>query len=188
LHRNSTIPISKEEQFQTVSPNQKSVVVRVFQGDARKVKDNIELGKLEVNNLPPGPAGTPINIRFTYDLNGILEVEAYMPGGKKQRAVLTNHVKGLNQQQIQAAVHRLQQLKFYPREDLGNQRLARYCERLIGELHPSQRSQLDSALDFFEAAMVSGDRESCETAKSALLMTLSSLGIDYDEQNSDENA
>jgi molecular chaperone HscC len=186
LHRNSTIPISKEEQFQTVSPNQKSVVVRVFQGDARKVKDNIELGKLEVNNLPPGPAGTQINIRFTYDLNGILEVEAYAPGGAKQRAILTNHVKGLNQQQIQAAVQRLQQLKFYPREDLGNQRLARYCERLIGELHPSQRSQLDSALDFFEAAMLSSDRGACEEAKTALLMTLSSLGIEYDERNSDE--
>jgi molecular chaperone HscC len=188
LHRNSTIPISKEEQFFTVSPNQRAVVVRVFQGDARKVKDNLELGKLEINNLPPGPAGTPINIRFTYDLNGILEIEAYTPGGQKQRAVLTNHVKGLNQQQIQDAVQRLQELKFYPREDLGNQRLARFCERIIGELHPSQRTQLDAALDFFEAAMLSGDRETCESAKSSLLMTLSSLGIDYDEYSSEENS
>lgn len=187
LHRNSTIPISKEEQFQTISPNQKCVVVRVFQGDSRRVKDNIELGQLEVNNLPPGPAGMQINIRFTYDINGILEVEAYTPGGQKHRTVLTNHVKGLSGQQIQAAVQRLQQLKFYPREDLGNQRLARFCERVIGELHPSQRAQLDAALDMFEGAMISGDRESCESAKMALLMTLSSLGIDYDEQSGDDN-
>ena len=94
-----------------------------------------------------------VHIRFTYDLNGILEVEAYTPGGRKQSTVLTNHVQGLSQQQVRAAVERLQQLKFYPREDLSNQRLAKFCERVIGELHPSQRSQLDMALDVYESAL-----------------------------------
>lgn len=188
LHRNSTIPISREEIFSTVTPNQREVEVRVFQGDARKVADNIELGKLSVVGLPSGPAGIPIHIRFSYDLNGILEVEAYSPGGKKHRTVLTNHVKGLSQEQIHAAVKRLEELKFYPREDLGNQRLARFCERRIGELHPSQREQLDSALDYYEAALNRSDRSEFEAAKQMLLMTLSSLGIEYEEESLDDNS
>lgn len=183
IHRNSTIPISREEVFSTVSPNQTEVEVRVFQGDARKVADNIELGNLQVKNLPAGPAGMPIHIRFTYDLNGILEVEAYTPGGSKHSAVLTNHVQGLNQDQIRAAVSRLQELKFYPRENLENQRLARFCERVIGELHPSQREQLDMALDMYETALNrASNQEEFNRARDALLMTLSSMGIDYDQQ------
>ena len=146
------------------------------------------MGNLSVVGLPSGPAGIPIHIRFSYDLNGILEVEAYSPGGKKHRTVLTNHVKGLSQEQIHAAVKRLEELKFYPREDLGNQRLARFCERRIGELHPSQREQLDSALDYYEAALNRSDRSEFEAAKQMLLMTLSSLGIEYEEESLDDNS
>jgi molecular chaperone HscC len=188
LHRNSTIPISVEEVFSTVRPNQREVEVRVFQGDARRVEDNIELGKLRVENLPPGPSGAPIHIRFTYDMNGLLEVEAYAPGsGKKFRTVLTNHVRGLSPQQIAQATERLQSLKFYPREDLQNQRLARFCERMLGELSPHQREELDQALDAFEDAMARSDRELFDSARQTLLIVLSSLGIDYDESNVDQH-
>ena len=186
LHRNSTIPLSREEIFNTIAPNQREVEVRVFQGDARKVADNVELGVLHVKDLPPGPTGTPIHIRFTYDLNGILEVEAYSPGGKKHRTALTNHVRGLNKEQIQEALQRIQQLKFYPREDLRHQKLARFCERMLGELHPEQRKQLDGALDLFEDAMAKSDRNEFEFARQALMITLSSLGIEYKEASDDD--
>ena len=186
LHRNSTIPTSREEVFSTVRANQQQVEVRVFQGDARRVADNVELGRLTVANLPPGPAGSEIRIRFTYDVNGILEVEAYAPsGGRKFRTVLTNNVKGLSRDEIDQAVARLQQLKFYPSEDLEAQRLARFCERMLGELHPSQREHLDRTLDMFEEVMARGDRETFNEARTTLLMVLSSLGIEYDESSSE---
>ena len=178
LHRNSTIPISKEEVYSTVSTNQTAVKVRVYQGDARKVADNVLLGELEVSSLPPMPEGSPFYIRFTYDMSGVLEVEAYAPGGKKFRTVLTNHIKGLSPKSVEAAKRRISELKFYPREDLGNQQLARYAERMLGELHPTQRHQLDGALDSFEAAMNRADRNEFTVAKQQLLMCLSALGLD----------
>ncbi|MGB7323666.1 MAG: molecular chaperone HscC [Rubripirellula sp.] len=180
LHRNSTIPISKEELYSTVSANQTSVTIKVYQGDARKVADNVLLGELEVSPLPPGPAGNPFYIRFTYDMSGVLEVEAYAPKGKKFRTVLTNHVKGLSPKAVQAAKRRIGELKFYPREDLANQQLARFAERMLGELHPSQRNQLDGTLDAFEAAMIRADRNEFEMARQQLLMCLSALGLDPD--------
>ncbi len=179
IHRNSTIPISREEEFFTVSPNQREVEVRIFQGDARRVADNLELGTLSVKDLPASPEGTPVRIRFTYDLNGILEVEAYTPGGKKHSTVLTNHVRGLDESAVRTAIARLQELKFYPRENLEYQRLARFCERVIGELPEAQRAQLDMSLDVFEAALNSNDFEQVEAAKLHLLTTLSSLGIEH---------
>ena len=178
IHRNSTIPISSEQVFSTVSPNQRSVTVRVFQGDARRIDDNVFLGDLEVTGLPPGPAGSPFYIRFTYDISGALEVEAYAEGGKKSRTILTNHVKGLDAKLTESAKQRIRELKFYPREDLANQQLARYAERMLGELHPAQRQQLDQVMDIYEAAMNRSDREEFDSARQMLLICLSSLGLD----------
>lgn len=184
LHRNSTVPISREEVFATMVANQPAVTVRVFQGDSRKVADNVELGSLEVSSLPPGPAGSPFHIRFTYDMSGVLEVEAYSPGGKKFRTLLTQNVGGLSKKAIEAAKRRIKELKFYPREDIENQQLARYAERMLGELHPSQRQQLDEMLDVYEAAMNRADRHEFEQARQMLQMCLSSLGLAPDGDSS----
>ncbi len=184
LHRNSTIPISREQVFSTVVANQQSVTVKVFQGDARKVADNVLLGVLEVSSMPPGPAGSPFYIRFTYDLSGVLEVEAYAPGGKKFHTVLTNHVKGLSPKAVEAARKRIKEMKFYPREDLANQQLARFAERMLGELHPTQREQLDGALDAYEAAMNRADRTEFAAAQQYLLLCLSALGLDPNGERS----
>ena len=140
IHRNTTIPVSREELVYTVVANQREILVRVFQGEGRKVKDNLLLGELRVEGIPPGPAGTEIALRFTYDINGILEVEAFIQATqKKYRTVLTNHASGLSQEQIDEAIRRLQSLKFYPRDDVENQRLVLYSERIVGEISPFQR-------------------------------------------------
>ncbi len=147
--------------------------------------DNIALGSLLVKDIAPGPAGQPIYIRFTYDLNGLLEVEAYSTGGTKHRTVLTNHVHGLNEDQIKDAIDRLQALKIYPRENLEYQKLARFCERMLGEINREERKQLDRALDYFEDAIASSNKEECERAEEILKAVLAELGIEYFE-NDDE--
>ena len=180
IHRNTTIPVSREKLFSTVTPNQLEVNVVVYQGEHRRVEQNLKIGELKVTGLPPGPAGKEFCIRFTYDLNGILEVEAYVPDSpKKYRAVLTHNARGLSEAELNEAVQKLQMLKYYPREDMENQRLLRYCERLVGEVSPFQRPQLEQAIDFFEAAMSSGDKEAVESAQGTLLQTLSMLGYEF---------
>ncbi|MCC7474276.1 MAG: Hsp70 family protein [Pirellulales bacterium] len=180
IHRNTTIPVSKEEPFQTVAPNQREVNVVVYQGEHRRVEKNFKIGELKVTGIPPGPAGKQFFVRFTYDINGILEVEAYLPESpKKFRTVLTQHAKSFDKQELEDAVRKLQSLKYYPREDLVNQRLLRYCERLVGEVSPFHRSELEAAIDTFEAAMSSGEREAVEFAHNGLLQILSTLGYEF---------
>ena len=186
IHRNTTIPVSREEVFHTLTPNQRSVTIRVYQGEGRKVADNVKLGELVVDDIPPGPADQEIYIRFTYDLNGILEVEAMAAdSGRKHQAILTNHVSGLSQAEIHSAVKKLQDLKFYPREQLDGQRLLRFCNRAIGEVSPLHREQLEMAIAGFEAAMQGTDREEYEHSHKSLLMTLSALGLDYRDSEDD---
>ena len=184
INRNTTIPVSKEEVFSTVSPNQTEVRLRVFQGEGRKVKDNLELGELEISGIPPGPAGQPVNVRFTYDINGLLEVEAIIPeSGQRFKVLLTNHCSSMSEAEVQRAVSNLQKIKFYPRDDLRNQRLVLFCERMVGEVSPVHRQQLETAIDQFENGMAAGDVTLFEATRSQLLQTLSLLDIEYSDED-----
>lgn len=191
IHRNTTIPVSREEIFGTMTANQTEILLQIYQGESRRVKDNLKLGELKVTGIPPGPAGQQIGVRFTYDLNGILEVEAYIPQtGRRFVTVLTNHARHLSEAEIAAAVERLRAVKFYPRDDVENQRLVLFVERMIGEAPPMQRETLEEALTAFESAMAAGDREQFAAIRHGLLIMLSSLGIEYDghhEQPGPEN-
>ncbi|MCC6508813.1 MAG: Hsp70 family protein [Pirellulaceae bacterium] len=187
IHRNTTIPVSRESVFCTIEPNQYTVKLKVYQGESRKVKDNLALGELSVDGLPPGPPGTEFVVRFTYDTNGILEVEAFVPAtGKKYSTVLTQPQSSLSEDEVAEAVKRMQAVKFYPRDELENQRLLRYCERLVGEVSPMHREQLESAIDVWEAAMSSGDREFFLRAREGLLIVLSQLGYEFESDSGAE--
>jgi molecular chaperone HscC len=180
IHRNTTIPVSREQIFSTISPNQQEVKVEVYQGEHRRVEENLKIGQLSVTGIPPGPPGKQVCIRFTYDLNGILEVEAYLPDSSKRfRTVLTHNARGLSKEELDEAVRKLQSLKYYPRQDMQMQRLLRYCERLVGEVSPYQRPQLEAAIDSFESAMGTGDKQAVEYAQNGLLQTLSMLGYEF---------
>ena len=188
IHRNTTIPVSKEHVFSTMVPNQREVQVDVYQGENRKVENNLKIGELRVTGVPPGPAGQDVFIRFTYDLNGILEVEAYVGSSEKKfSTVVTQHAVDLTDTELEEAVSRMQQLKYYPREDMANQRLLRYAERMVGEVSPFQREQFEDAIDMFEQAMNSGDRETVEAARDTLEQVLMLLGIDPDTQEDPSN-
>jgi molecular chaperone HscC len=86
---------------------------------------------------------------------------------------------GLTKKDIDKAVREMQQFKFYPRDEIENQRLLLFCERIVGEVSPFQRQELEAAIDTWEQALSSGDREFFESTKSGLLVMLSSLGFPF---------
>ena len=76
IRRNTPIPASHSEVFYTMFDNQKAVEVTVFQGEAPDALDNIEIGRFVVEGLRQVPAGNPIVLDFSIDINGILQVRA----------------------------------------------------------------------------------------------------------------
>lgn len=180
VHRNTTIPVSKEHPVATMHPNQTTVQIEVYQGEHRMVEKNHRLGELSVKGIPAGPAGQTIFVRFTYDLNGILEVEAYPEGREenKQRVVIASHASDLTEEELSLAVKRMNELKYYPREDQESQRLLRYAVQCVGEVSTFQREQLEVAIDAFEHSMAAVDKELVESSRMTLLQVLSSLGFE----------
>jgi molecular chaperone HscC len=169
IHRNSTIPTSRVERVQTVAANQTTLEVKIYQGESRRVEDNLFLGEFEVKGIPPGPAGQPVDVRFTYDLNGVLEVEAAVVETKKSVShVVTRHARGLSAKQIAEAVRQMEKLKTHPREEAVNRLLLRRAERLYQELPLEGRVVLGQLLDGFEDALSKQNEEAIDRNRTAL--------------------
>ncbi len=91
IDRNTTIPVEKKKVFSTAADNQTAVEVHVLQGEREMAEDNKTLGKFILDGIPPAPRGVPqIEVTFSIDANGILNVTAVDKAtGKKQDITIT---------------------------------------------------------------------------------------------------
>lgn len=76
IRRNTPLPASRSELFETLVDNQPIVQIDIYQGESSDVRFNHRVGKLTVEGLSPMPAGNPIIVQFDLDLNGVLRVTA----------------------------------------------------------------------------------------------------------------
>ncbi|HEX4839749.1 MAG TPA: Hsp70 family protein, partial [Rhabdochlamydiaceae bacterium] len=87
VERNTTIPTQKKQVFSTAADNQPAVTIVVLQGERKMAKDNKEIGRFDLSDIPPAPRGMPqIEVAFDIDADGILHVSAKdLKTGKEQK-------------------------------------------------------------------------------------------------------
>ena len=116
IERNSTVPTSKSQDFTTFEDYQDHVDVSVYEGERAMVKDNNFLGKFTLKDIPKSLRGVPkIQVTFTIDTNGILQVRAEDAKSQKKSEIQIANEKGrLTQNDIQKM---LQEAEKYKGED-----------------------------------------------------------------------
>lgn len=135
IPRNCTVPVSREESFYPLSDRQTQVVVGVYQGESPWVRNNIQLGELAVPLGPPAQGGDRgVRVRFTYDVNGILQVEAWsLAGGERHELLLQQGEATLSVEELRVRIAALDALKVHPREQQENVALLARAERVYEE-------------------------------------------------------
>ena len=163
IERNSVLPSSKVQTYCTSRDNQTLLTVNVYQGENRYAKDNTLLGSVQIR-VPAAPQGEQtIGVRFTYDINGILEVDVAAKAGQTAHLLLKSG--DISQTEAQRRMRELAALKLHPRDQEQNRALIARGERLyaitVGEL----RTQVAAALDWFQKQVAS--QEALQIARAA---------------------
>ncbi|MCY3975447.1 MAG: molecular chaperone DnaK [Simkaniaceae bacterium] len=101
VERNTTIPTQKKQIFSTAADNQPAVTIVVLQGERKLAKDNKEIGRFDLTEIPPSPRGIPqIEVSFDLDADGILHVSAKDLGSGKEQKIRIEAKSGLNEDEI----------------------------------------------------------------------------------------
>ena len=104
IERNSTIPTSKSETFSTAADNQPQVEIHVLQGEREMSSDNKSLGRFLLDGIAPAPRGVPqIEVTFSLDANGILNVTAKDKGTGKENSVTIQDSGNMSKEDIEKA-------------------------------------------------------------------------------------
>jgi molecular chaperone HscC len=179
LERNTVIPASRVQRFFTIRDGQTKIDVEIFQGEARKVIDNIKLGKMSVA-VPRAAAGhESIDVRFTYDVSGMLEVDVTVTStGEMLSTMIEGSAQALSVTEIEARRQRLAALKVHPREQAENRAALARAERLFEESLGAVRARIGEWVDDFTAALDSQENKRIDQARRALVQRLAEIDRD----------
>jgi len=105
IERNTTIPTKKSQIFSTAADNQTAVDIHVMQGERQMAKDNVTLGRFQLDGIPPARRGVPqIEVTFDIDANGIVNVKAKDMGTGKEQHITITASTNLSDEEIEAKV------------------------------------------------------------------------------------
>ncbi len=158
IERNSLVPVSRVKTYYPTVEGQALVNLSVYQGEARMVSDNIHLGNLTIALPPLAMSESGVDVRFTYDVNGLLQVEAAVQkNGDKFTLLIEGNPGLLSEREIAERLKALAEIKIHPRDTLDNRTLLARSERIYEQLRGEVREWLAEQILQFEAALASQD-------------------------------
>lgn len=176
IERNAFVPVSVVETVETMSDNQDHIVIAVYQGEARRVSDNLLLDRMTIP-VPARRAGeVKIDVRFTYTLDGILEVECKVQGESTASTLIIEKAPGvLSEEEIAERLRQLDGLKMHPRDVPENRQLLAEASRRYEQLLGQRRQLIDHYATQFEMALNRQDVRAIAAARDELRRALEML-------------
>ncbi len=188
VDRNTTIPTQKKQIFSTAADNQPAVTIVVLQGERKMAKDNKEIGRFDLTDIPPAPRGVPqIEVAFDIDADGILHVSARDLQSGKEQKIRIEVKSGLTDAEIQrlikdAELHAEEDRKRKEDVEIRNEAdsLAFRAQKALNDyqdkLPEEIKSDVQTHIEKLKAAIESGDIDRMKSAKQELETHMQKIG------------
>lgn len=179
IERNTVVPVSRVQTVYTMHDGQKALQLKVYQGESRLVSNNIFLGELEIP-VPPRKAGeVSLEVRFTYDNNGLLEAQVHVPiNGESHRLLIENNPGVLAPEEISRRLAALQDLKVHPRDQQVNTLLLARLDRLYQERLGESREFIAAMANHFQQMLETQDEQLIRKARSEISQRLAHFDME----------
>lgn len=108
IPRNTMLPTTKGKRYKTARQGQRDIAINVIEGGDSAGRNSTPIGKCVIRDLPPDiPAGTVVEVFFTYEENGRLQVEGRLPDLQRKAVLTIERTSGMNDDQKKAWDERL---------------------------------------------------------------------------------
>lgn len=175
IERNTPLPTTRGGIYVTTRDSQVEINILVYQGESMHCSENLFLGELNLT-VPPAPSGHEgVQVRFTYDINGILDVEAENGHGTTARKLILNENVRMDSQELEKRIAELEQIKTPAREQSANQLIFSRGERLYMELLGNDRQVILNLLNWFTGILSSQSPAAIAAARKKAAETLDYL-------------
>ncbi|QXI08150.1 molecular chaperone HscC [Pseudomonas tensinigenes] len=177
IERNTIIPTSRVERYYTTQPKQTVLRIAVYQGERPWVCDNILIDAFDVT-LTPTQHIQELDVRFSYDINGLLEVDVtLLETGERHSHSIDRSPTGLDEQARRDSHNRLSTLKVHPRDALPNRTLLARLERAWMQSLGEQREHIAEWLHNFTSVLSGQQPAEIASQRSELNKALDQLRL-----------
>lgn len=169
IERNMTVPISRAHQYVAIDDDQKELRIKIYQGEHPSPEENVFLGEI-IHDIASGSEHDSMTtVRFTYDRNGILEVVTQNHRTQeRKRAIMLNN-NALSDEEIEACLNKLGELKLHPYENEENLYLVSKAEKLYKLVPELDKEKVYNSMVFFREAIQSSNKVRVTKAKELLM-------------------
>ncbi len=166
IERNTVVPVSKSDIISPLHPNQTEIQLKIYQGESPFVKDNIRIGAFSVP-LRGGPKeDKSVEVRYTYDTSGVLEVEATpLATRKTERLVIEGNPGSLPRAEIEKRLKALAAIKIHPRDQQENAALIARMRAAFENTLGDRRQSVGRLIAEFEGVMSRQDPREINEAR-----------------------
>lgn len=162
IHRNTTIPTTKEELFYTLVPEQDTVRINVYQGENPIASHNTLLGEFVIKGLKSTTdKSTEVLVRFDFDVDGIVHVMAEnRRTGEREEITVQASLDRMDEEEMMAAQTLLAETAVYPQSNTARA-LLEQAEALLthDDISDEDKANLEHLLRDIEEAQTSDNQE-----------------------------
>jgi molecular chaperone DnaK len=179
IPRNTTIPTKAGEMFTTAVNQQRSMSIKILQGEREMARDNWPLGQFEIG-FEPAPKGVArVGVQFEIDANGILHVLARDTKSRTEKIVEINSAVDVSDEAVEAMIaesleHAFEDMseRVWTEAKLKAEEMLSAVDAALAQVgdgvDPSEKERILSAAQGVRETLATRDARKLQAANSAL--------------------